>query len=82
MLDAAATATAARPPVERRRRLTPAALAVANEKVGRAYSPIVIAGVVRLIDFVLLSAIGVALYFGYMVPLNGFYWEFIAAIFG
>ncbi|WFU20522.1 undecaprenyl-phosphate glucose phosphotransferase [Bradyrhizobium sp. CB3481] len=82
MLEAAATATAARPPVERRRRLTPAALAVANEKVGRAYSPIVIAGVVRLIDFVLLSAIGIALYFGYMVPLKGFHWEFIAAIFG
>src|SRR5262245_64282528 len=82
MLDAAATASANRPPVERRRRLTPAALAVANQKVGRAYSPIVIAGVVRVIDFVMLSAIGIALYFGYAVPLIGFYWEFLAAIFG
>ena len=53
---AVATATADRP-IERRRRLTPAALAVTNQKVGRAYSPIVIAGAVRLIDFVLLSAI-------------------------
>ena len=86
MLDAAATAamtaTADRPPVERRRRLTPAALAVSNQKVGRAYSPIVIAGVVRVIDFAMLSAIGIALYFGYVVPLSGFYWEFLAAIFG
>ena len=82
MLDAAATATAARPPVERRRRLTSAALAVANEKVGRAYSPIVIAGVVRLIDFVVLSAIGVTLYLAYVAPLSGFHWEFLAAIFG
>ncbi|KRQ98576.1 undecaprenyl-phosphate glucose phosphotransferase [Bradyrhizobium jicamae] len=82
MLDAAATASADRPPVERRRRLSPAALAVANQKVGRAYSPIVIAGVVRVIDFVMLSAIGIALYFGYAVPLSGFYWEFLAAIFG
>ena len=53
MLDAAATAamtaTADRPPVERRRRLTPAAIAISNQKVGRAYSPIVIAGVVRVI---------------------------------
>ena len=86
MFDSAATAamaaTADRPPVERRRRLTPAALSVSNQKVGRAYSPIVIAGAVRVIDFAMLSAIGVALYFGYVVPLSGFYWEFLAAIFG
>src|SRR5258705_5354312 len=86
MLDAAATAamtaTADRPPVERRRRLTSAALAVSNQKVGRAYSPIVIAGVVRVIDFAMLSAIGIALYFGYVAPLRGFSWEFLAAIFG
>jgi Undecaprenyl-phosphate glucose phosphotransferase len=79
---AAMTATADRPQVERRRRLTPAAIAVSNQKVGRAYSPIVIAGAVRVIDFAMLSAIGVALYFGYVVPLSGFYWEFLAAIFG
>ena len=67
MLDAAATAavnaTADRPPIERRRRLSPAALAVASQKVGRAYSPIVITGAVRVADFVILSAIGIALYF-------------------
>jgi len=65
MLDAAATAattaSAGRPPVERRRRLSPAAIAVSNEKVSRAYSPIVIAGAVRAIDFAVLSAIGIAL---------------------
>ncbi|KRR24402.1 undecaprenyl-phosphate glucose phosphotransferase [Bradyrhizobium retamae] len=82
MLDAAATASADRPPIERRRRLSPAALAVTHQKVGRAYSPIVIAGVVRVIDFAMLSAIGTALYFGYVVPLSGFSWEFLAAIFG
>jgi Undecaprenyl-phosphate glucose phosphotransferase len=86
MLDSAATAamsaTADRPPIERRRRLTSAALAVTNQKVGRAYSPIVIVGAVRLVDFVMLSAIGIALYFGYVVPLSGFYWEFLTAIFG
>jgi Undecaprenyl-phosphate glucose phosphotransferase len=86
MLDSAAaaamTATAGRPHVERRRRLTPAALAVSNQKVGRAYSPIVIAGAVRAVDFAMLSAIGIALYFGYVVPLSGFSWGFLAAIFG
>src|SRR5437870_1083285 len=86
MLDAAATAamTAAadRPPIERRRRLSPAALAVASQKVSRAYSPIVIAGAVRLVDFVMLSLIGIAVYFAYVVRLSGFHWEYVAAIFG
>ncbi len=79
---ASATATADRPPIERRRRLSQAALAVANQKVQRAYSPIVIAGVVRAADLVLLSFIGIALYLGYMAPLTGFHWEYVAAIFG
>jgi Undecaprenyl-phosphate glucose phosphotransferase len=84
MINAAATAamdsTADRPPVERRRRLSPAALAVTSQKVGRAYSPIVIAGAVRLVDFIMLSLIGIALYFGYVVRLGGFHWEYTAAI--
>ena len=87
MLDAAAaaatTATAAeRPPIERRRRLSQAALAVTNQKVRPAYSPVVIAGAVRVADFVLLSFVGIALYVGYMVPLTGFHWEYVAAICG
>src|ERR1700716_439026 len=80
--SAATTATADRPPVERRRRLSPAALAVTTQKVPRAYSPIVIAGAVRVADFILLSLVGIALYLGYVMPLNGFRWEYVAAIFG
>ena len=87
MLDAAASAaktapTVDQPPLERRRRLSQGALAVVNQKVRRAYSPIVIAGAVRVADFGLLSLIGVALYFGYVAPLTGFHWEYVAAIFG
>lgn len=87
MLDATAataamTSISGRPPVERRRRLSTAALAVASQKVRPAYSPIVIAGVVRLIDFIMLSLIGVALYLAYVARLYGFHWEFVAAIFG
>ena len=86
ILDAAAAAAAisapaGRPPLERRRRLSRAALTVANEKVSRAYSPIVIAGVVRVVDFVMISLVGSALYFSYVVPLSGFRWEYFAAIF-
>ncbi len=87
MLDAATAAAAtaatrAQPHIERRRRLSLAALAVTNQKVRPAYSPVVIAGAVRLADFVLLSVIGVSLYFAYVVRLSGFSWEYVAAIFG
>jgi Undecaprenyl-phosphate glucose phosphotransferase len=84
MLAAAAAAapSADRPRVERRRRLSPAALVVTDQKVRRAYSPIVIAGAARLADFLLLSIVGIALYFGYVVRRNGFHWEYVAAIFG
>jgi len=71
-----------RPPTERRRRLSPAALTVTHQKVRKAYSPIVIAGAVRVADFVLISLVGVALYLGYVVPISGFHWEYVAAIFG
>src|ERR1700735_3482829 len=85
MLDAAAaeSATAAGAPrTERRRRLSAAALAVTNQKVRPAYSPIVIAGAVRVADFALLSMVGVSLYLGYVARLSGFHWEYVAAIFG
>jgi Undecaprenyl-phosphate glucose phosphotransferase len=80
MVDA--TATADRPPVERRRRLSQAALAVVNQKVRPAYSPIVIAGAVRVADFILLNFVGIGLYLAYVAPLSGFHWEYVTAIFG
>src|SRR5258707_14877575 len=85
MINAAAAVamdTSADRLVERRRRLSPAALAVTNQKVRGAYSPIVIAGAVRVADFVLLSLVGIALYLGYVVRLSGFHWEYVAAILG
>src|SRR5882757_6236197 len=85
MINAAAAVamdtTTAERPVERRRRLSPAALAVTNQKVRAAYSPIVIAGAVRVADFVILSLVGLALYFGYVARLSGFNWTYVAAIF-
>ena len=83
MLNAAtaeATLRAGAPQFERRRRLSPAALAVTNQKVRAAYSPIVLAGAVRLADFLMLSLIGIALYLGYVMPLNGLGWEYPGAI--
>src|ERR1700750_1828981 len=85
MINAAAAValdTTAERPVERRGRLSQAALAVTNQKVRAAYSPIVIAGAVRVADFVLLSLVGVTLYLGYVARLTGFRWEYVGAIFG
>src|SRR3982074_1732118 len=79
MLDAAAAAD--RPPVERRRRLSQAALAGTHRKVCGASSAIVIAGAVRVADFMLLSVVGIALYLGYVARMSGFHWEYVAAIF-
>ena len=84
MLDAATAAattqSASVPRIERRRRLTPMALSVVSEKVRAAYSPIVITGLVRLSDFLLISLTGIALYLGYVVRIDGFSWSYILAI--
>jgi Undecaprenyl-phosphate glucose phosphotransferase len=80
--SAASTAISTdRPVIERRRRLSRAALEVANQKVREAYSPIVIAGAVRAADFALVSLLGIALHFGYVAGRSNFHWEYLAAIF-
>jgi len=68
------------PREERRKRLSPAALAVVNEKVRKAYSTVVISGIVRIIDFVMLSIIGLAVYLWYVVPIDGASWQYFVAI--
>ncbi len=81
----AASATiegASTPKHERRKRLSPAALEVTNRKVRRAYSTVVINGGVRIADFLLLSCIGVALYLAYVMPIDGFTWDYVWAIVG
>jgi Undecaprenyl-phosphate glucose phosphotransferase len=83
MIDAVSAGSAAlnnKTFVERRRRLSPAALELVKQKVARAYSPIVIAGFVRLADFLLLTVAGILVYFAYVVPQRGFGWEYPGAI--
>lgn len=82
MLDAA-TSAAAKPADEPSWSVaagSPAALDVVNQKVSRAYSPIVITGFVRLADFTLLSLVGIALYVGYVMQLSGFSWVYPAEV--
>lgn len=68
------------PPAERRRRLSLPALDIVNRKVPPAYSAVVIAGLVRLVEFVLICAIGAALHFAYVMPRDGFDARYVAAI--
>jgi Undecaprenyl-phosphate glucose phosphotransferase len=54
----------------------------AGEPCERAYSPIVLAGSVRLIEFALVVLVGFAIYGCYVVPANGFAWHYVGAVFG
>jgi Undecaprenyl-phosphate glucose phosphotransferase len=45
-----------------------------------AYSPIVLAGTVRLIEFAITTLIGFSIYCAYVVPVEGFEWHYLAAI--
>jgi Undecaprenyl-phosphate glucose phosphotransferase len=50
--------------------LSATALAVAGQRFKDAYSPIVVAGFVRVIEVALVAITGVALYLWYVVPVN------------
>jgi Undecaprenyl-phosphate glucose phosphotransferase len=62
--------------------LSAAALAVAAQGAMPAYSPIVLAGTVRLIEFALVLAVGFVVYLWYVVPVAGFAWYYVGAIAG
>src|SRR5258708_4235321 len=60
--------------------LPAAAFDVTSEPAMPAYSPIVLAGTVRLIELALTVLIGSAIYGAYVVPVEGFEWHYVAAI--
>jgi Undecaprenyl-phosphate glucose phosphotransferase len=62
--------------------LSPAALDAVAEPTVPAWSPIVVAGTVRMIEFALIALVGLAIYFAYVVPIEGFEWRYAGAIFG
>ena len=67
---------------KRAKQLSPAALKAAAQPIATAWSPIVVAGVVRIIEFTLTVVVGLAVYAVYVVPVDGFEWHYVAAIFG
>ncbi len=83
--SAAAAASVAQRVIAReatQRKLSPVAQAVAAARVPDAYSPIVLAGFVRLSEFVMIGLIGAMVYTAYVVPLEGFYSHYVPAILG
>jgi len=78
---ASATPQAAAPRVTEPE-LSDAARAVAAEPYEAAFSPIVLAGLVRVLEVALVAAVGFAVYVGYVVPAHGFAWHYFAAILG
>ena len=69
-------------PPKEPRQLSPAAQAIAEEHYQPAYSPIVLAGLVRAIEVALIVAVGFTVYVCYVVPSYGFAWYYFAAIGG
>ena len=56
-------------------------MAAASEPTVQAWSPIVVAGMVRIAEFALIVAVGFAIQIAYVVPLEGFEWHYVGAIF-
>ncbi len=86
MLSASAAVGAlpgAREPLRRGpRQLSPAAVEAASEITRAAYSPIVVAGFMRVIESAVIALVGALIYFIYVVRLEGFSWPYIWAIAG
>jgi Undecaprenyl-phosphate glucose phosphotransferase len=68
----------AKPPEPRT--LPAAAQAVASQRFKEAYSPIVLAGIVRAIEACLVATVGFSLYFWYVVPVVGFTRYYVVVI--
>ncbi|CEJ13505.1 UDP-glucose:undecaprenyl-phosphate glucose-1-phosphate transferase [bacterium YEK0313] len=76
--DGAAQAGADEP----RRPLSERAARIAEEAVGTAYSPVVLGGFIRLIEFVLVLSLGATIYLGWVYPTYGIQWPSTVGLFG
>ncbi|HEX2215792.1 MAG TPA: undecaprenyl-phosphate glucose phosphotransferase [Xanthobacteraceae bacterium] len=64
----------------RKSELSAAAQYIAAQPVAPAYPPIVLAGFVRMLEFGLIVAVGLTVYFAYVVPEYGFSSYYLVAI--
>jgi Undecaprenyl-phosphate glucose phosphotransferase len=84
MIESATVAAAKGParPKPEQRKLSATALAATTEYVPPAYSQVVLAGLVRLIEFALIALIGGSIYAAYVVPVDGFEWRYVGVVVG
>jgi Undecaprenyl-phosphate glucose phosphotransferase len=61
------------------RELSPLARMIAAEPVAKAISPVVLSGIVRLVEFLTIAALGAAIYIHSVYPLEGFDWRYAVA---
>lgn len=84
MLSAASAASATLPGRAAKPRdtktLSPAAIAAASQQPGPAYSPVVLTGLVRAIECVLISLVGIFTCLAYIGPQQGLTWTYGIAI--
>jgi putative exporter of polyketide antibiotics len=85
-VKASTTATLAQPAPRPRARatshsLSPEAIAVAAKPSAAPISSIVLAGFVRMAEFVLIIAIGLAVYAAYLPEIDGLIWRYLLATF-
>jgi Undecaprenyl-phosphate glucose phosphotransferase len=80
---AQAAAASPSPGARAKPQLSPLAQLVAAQHIMPAFSPIVVAGMVRAAEFMLIALIGIATYFGYVYHTYGqiFDWYYIATAF-
>jgi Undecaprenyl-phosphate glucose phosphotransferase len=57
----------------------PGTLDAATPPARPAWSPIVVAGTVRMIELALILAMGLTIYLAYVVPIEGFAWRYVGA---
>jgi Undecaprenyl-phosphate glucose phosphotransferase len=78
--DAAGVTTSGFTAAKAAKPLSSAAHNVAAQPIAAAYSPIVLAGTVRLIEFALVMLVGTLVYASYVVPIDGVEWHYLGAI--
>jgi Undecaprenyl-phosphate glucose phosphotransferase len=82
LFESAAATAATAPRVRKPPQLSATALKVAALPFRAGYSPIVVAGTVRLIEVAIVALVGFAVYLAYVAPSEGFAWRYVGAIAG
>ena len=82
IMKAAEAAPAARPSPEAHRPLSDLATRIADEAIGPVYSSVVLAGIVRLVEYVVVLALGATIYMGWVYPVHGVQWPSTIGLFG